>query len=53
MLTSYIDNAIQTNYLTKVRSGKMSLIEGDAEEFGNILSMIDDYEGELDFEAEN
>lgn len=45
MLINDLDNAPQTNYLTKARNGKMTLIEGDSEEFGNILSMIDDYEG--------
>lgn len=46
-----LDNAPQTNYLTKARNGKLPLIEGDSEEFGNILSMIDDYEGALGFRS--
>ncbi|OBT90177.1 hypothetical protein VE02_00917 [Pseudogymnoascus sp. 03VT05] len=40
-------NVPQINYLAKARSGKMRLIEGDADDFGNILGLIDDYEGVL------
>lgn len=44
-LTNGLDNSPQTNYLSKARVGKMPLIEGDYEAFGNVLSLIDDYEG--------
>jgi hypothetical protein len=37
----------QINYLVKARSERLRLIEGDAESFGDVLGMIDDYEGEL------
>lgn len=40
-----LGNVAQINYLAKARSGKMRLIEGDADDFGNILGLIDDYEG--------
>ena len=43
------DNAPQTNYLSKARDGKMPLVEGDYESFGNVLSLIDDYEGYFSF----
>jgi hypothetical protein len=35
----------QINYLVKARSERLRLIEGDAETFGDVLGMIDDYEG--------
>jgi hypothetical protein len=35
----------QINYLVKARPEKLKLIEGDAETFGDILEMIDSYEG--------
>jgi hypothetical protein len=41
-----LGNVAQINYLAKARSGKMRLIEGDADDFGNILGLIDDYEGQ-------
>ncbi|KAH6667546.1 hypothetical protein B0J14DRAFT_447535, partial [Halenospora varia] len=37
----------QINYLVKARSERLGLIEGDAETFGEVLGMIDDYEGVL------
>jgi hypothetical protein len=36
----------QINYLARASAEKLKLIEGDAETFGDVLSMIDDYEGE-------
>lgn len=39
------NNVTQINYLAKARSEKLRLIEGDAETFGDVLGMIDDYEG--------
>ena len=44
-LMNSLDNAPQTNYLSKARDGKMPLVQGDYEVFGNVLSLIDDYEG--------
>jgi hypothetical protein len=38
-------NVTQINYLVKARSERLKLIEGDAETFGDVLGMIDDYEG--------
>jgi hypothetical protein len=38
-------NVTQINYLVKARSERLRLIEGDAETFGDVLGMIDDYEG--------
>lgn len=38
-------NVTQINYLAKARSEKLRLIEGDSETFGDVLGMIDDYEG--------
>jgi len=35
----------------KTRNGKMRLIEGNADDFGNILSLIDDYEGQSFLES--
>ena len=43
--TSNASNVTQINYLVKVRGEKLRLIEGDAETFGDVLGMIDDYEG--------
>lgn len=40
-------NVTQINYLVKVRAERLRLIEGDAESFGEVLGMIDDYEGQL------
>lgn len=39
------NNVTQINYLAKARGEKLRLIEGDAETFGDVLGMIDDYEG--------
>jgi hypothetical protein len=33
------------NYMMKAKSEKLRLIEGDSETFGDILGVIDDYEG--------
>jgi hypothetical protein len=38
-------NVTQINYLMKAKSEKLRLIEGDKETFGDVLGMIDDYEG--------
>jgi hypothetical protein len=38
-------NVTQINYLMKAKSDRLNLIEGDSESFGEILGMIDDYEG--------
>ncbi|TVY55563.1 hypothetical protein LSUE1_G009784 [Lachnellula suecica] len=40
-------NVTQINYLVKARPERLRLIEGDAESFGEVLGMIDDYEGVL------
>ena len=37
----------QINYLAKAVNEKLRLIEGDSETFGDVLSLIDDYEGKL------
>ncbi|KAF4634542.1 hypothetical protein G7Y89_g3565 [Cudoniella acicularis] len=37
----------QINYLVKARSERLGLIQGDTETFGEVLGMIDDYEGVL------
>ncbi|KAF7855328.1 uncharacterized protein EAF02_011587 [Botrytis sinoallii] len=37
--------AAQINYLVKARSDKLKLVEGDPETFGDVLSMLDEYEG--------
>ena len=39
------NSVTQINYLAKARAEKLRLIEGDSESFGDILGMIDDYEG--------
>jgi hypothetical protein len=41
------NNVTQINYMMKVKNEKLRLIEGDAETFGDVLGMIDDYEGKL------
>jgi len=33
------------NYLAKMKSTPFKLIEGDSETFGDVLGMLDDYEG--------
>jgi hypothetical protein len=40
-----IGNVPQINYLVKAKSERLRLIEGDSETFGDVLGMIDDYEG--------
>ena len=35
----------QINYLMRAKSERLRLIEGDSETFGDVLGMIDDYEG--------
>lgn len=38
-------NVTQINYLVRSRADRLRLMEGDSETFGDILEMIDDYEG--------
>ncbi len=38
-------NVTQINYLVRARNERLRLIEGDGETFGDVLGMIDDYEG--------
>ena len=38
-------NVTQINYLFKARSEKLGLVQGDTETFGDVLGMIDEYEG--------
>ena len=40
-----IGNVPQINYLVKAKAERLRLIEGDSETFGDVLGMIDDYEG--------
>jgi hypothetical protein len=35
----------QINYLVKARHDRLKLVEGDSETFGDVLTMLDDYEG--------
>jgi hypothetical protein len=35
----------QINYLSRAKAERMRLIEGDGETFGDVLGMIDAYEG--------
>ncbi|PQE31480.1 C6 finger domain-containing protein [Rutstroemia sp. NJR-2017a WRK4] len=37
----------QINYLVKARNDRLKLVEGDSETFGDVLTMLDDYEGVL------
>lgn len=37
------------NYLLKAKSDRLRLIEGDSDTFGDVLEMIDDYEGMFTF----
>ena len=37
--------AAQINYLVKARSDRLKLVEGDSETFGDVLGMLDEYEG--------
>lgn len=37
----------QINYLMKAKNERLRLIEGDMDTFGDVLGMIDDYEGEF------
>ncbi len=41
-------NVTQINYLVRAKSERLGLIEGDGETFGDVLGMIDDYEGMFD-----
>lgn len=38
-------NVANINYLIRPRIDKMKLIEGDNDTFGDVLGMIDEYEG--------
>jgi hypothetical protein len=38
-------NVTQINYLVRAKAERLRLIEGDGEAFGDVLGMIDDYEG--------
>ena len=38
-------NVTQINYLVRAKGERLRLIEGDGEAFGDVLGMIDDYEG--------
>jgi hypothetical protein len=38
-------NVTPINYLVRAKPGRLRLIEGDSEMFGDILGTIDDYEG--------
>lgn len=38
-------NVTQINYLMRAKAERLKLIEGDSETFGDVLGMIDDYEG--------
>jgi hypothetical protein len=38
-------NVTQINYLVRAKAERLGLIEGDGETFGDVLGMIDDYEG--------
>lgn len=37
--------AAQINYLVKARSDRLKLVEGDSETFGDVLGVLDEYEG--------
>jgi len=43
--TVHPGSVTQINYLMKAKTDKLRLIEGDSETFGDVLGMIDDYEG--------
>jgi hypothetical protein len=43
--TGHPASVTQINYLIRVKPGRLRLIEGDSEIFGDILGIIDDYEG--------
>jgi hypothetical protein len=43
--TAHPGTVTQINYLMRVKPGRLRLIEGDSEIFGDILETIDDYEG--------
>ncbi|TVY47888.1 hypothetical protein LCER1_G008179 [Lachnellula cervina] len=42
-----VGNVTQINYLVKSRAERLQLIDGGADTFGEVLGMIDDYEGVL------
>jgi len=43
-----VGNVTQINYLVRAKAERLRLIEGDGETFGDVLGMIDDYEGTLE-----
>lgn len=43
--TIHPGNVTQINYLMRAKAERLRLIEGDSETFGDVLGMIDDYEG--------
>jgi hypothetical protein len=44
-LSAHPGGVTQINYLVRAKPGKLRLIEGDSDMFGDILGTIDDYEG--------
>lgn len=40
-----VGNVTQINYLVRAKAERLRFIEGDGETFGDVLGMIDDYEG--------
>lgn len=46
LLTRRLDNGPQINYLIKAPAEKVRVIEGNSDTFGDILDLIDEYEGE-------
>ncbi|KAH8811382.1 hypothetical protein F5884DRAFT_876615 [Xylogone sp. PMI_703] len=41
------NGTVQINFMSRARPDKLRLIDGDSETFGDVLSLIDDYEGVL------
>ena len=44
---SHPGNFTQLNYMIKAKTERLRLIQGDVETFGEVLGVIDDYEGKL------
>lgn len=51
MLTNRQGNHVPINFLSKAHSTKLKLIQGDSDTFSDVLTLINEYEGEHPLDA--
>ena len=49
MLTARQGSHVPINFLSKAHSNKLKLIQGDPDTFSDVLTLINEYEGENPF----